>query len=116
FGGGVGRLHAVRCFLLVIGRVGDQRGMVIPEYGEVVAAEPVDKGERPARIVRTGIGPSRQKRGGDIALLAIAGRSKLGARSRKPLCLYCFYADDEARQAIFGILLQKPVSERKGIL
>ena len=56
--GGIGRLHALQGFLRIIGGIGDERGMIIPENPEIFAMKLVDDGERAARIAGTRIGPS----------------------------------------------------------
>ena len=65
--GGVGRFHALQGFLRIIGDIGDERGMIIPENPEIFAVKLVDEGERAARVCRC---PHRSKRSSSVAVIS----------------------------------------------
>ncbi len=101
---------------MIIGGIGDEGGMIIPENTEIFAAKLGDEVERAARIAAARVSPSGQQRRGDVALLAGAALRKIGARGREPLRLDCFDAKGEVRQAIVWIVREHATGEAEGVL
>src|SRR5262249_49753726 len=113
FVGGVGRFHSLRGLLRVIGYIGYEGGMIVPEYAEVLAPKPIDKVERSAPVTHARISPRGQERYSNVVLLAGAARSAMGTCDRELLRLYCLYAKDEVRQVISRIARQQTAGEAK---
>ena len=114
--GGVGRLHALQGFLRIIGGIGDEGGMIIPENTEIFAAKLSDEVERAARIAAARIGPGGQQRRGNVALLTGAALREIGARGSEPLCLDRLDAKGEVREAIVRIMHDQTIGEAESIL
>jgi len=102
-------------FLLIIGGIGDKRGMEIPETRSFRRGA-YRRAEGAACIAAARIGPGGEQRCGNIALLAGAALREIGAARRRTALLDRLDAKGEAREAIVGSCTIRRIGEAESVL